>query len=163
MLVTLAKIVYTKSKGGKMATEIVNYINIALAVLGFIGMIASFIFAYVKAKKNGKSISMLSLIEKIPLFVTTAETIFGKGNGRAKLEYVLTQLKMLAMENGLTIDDAKLRADVNSVVLATNYVNVAGSKTNSTEQEQSNKQFENATTISQDDKSIIVDNKMFGE
>lgn len=146
-----------------MATEIVNYINIALAVLGFIGMIASFIFAYVKAKKNGKSISMLSLIEQIPLFVTTAETIFGKGNGKAKLEYVLTQLKMLAMKTGLTVDDAQLRADVNKVVLATNYVNVAGSKTNSTEQEQSNKQFENATTISQDDKSIVVDNKMFGE
>lgn len=163
MLVTLVKIVYTKAKEGKMSNDIVNYINIGLAILGFISMIISFVIAYIKAKKNGNSLSMIALIEKIPLFVTTAETIFGKGNGRAKLEYVLTQLKMLAMNNGIIVDEEKLRNDVNSVVLATNYVNVAGSKSISNNQEKVNTPTENAVTISQDDKSNDNDYKMFGE
>lgn len=151
-----------------MVNDIVNYINIGLAVVGCISTIISLIVAYVKSVRNGNSMKFISLIEKIPLFVTTAENVFGSGNGAMKLEYVLTQLKMLAIQNGLIVDEEKLRNEVNNVVLATNYVNVGGSKTNTTKhdlQDESNieQSNQNDNTICKDDSNSIVDNKIFGE
>lgn len=106
---------------------IVDWINTALVVLSILATIGSLIVAMIKAKKSGKTINMLALIEKIPSLVTVAETIFGKGNGVAKLQYVVTQLKMIAMQNGIIVEDEELTRQVNNVVLATKYVNVGGS------------------------------------
>lgn len=151
-----------------MSNDIVNYINVGLAVAGCVSTIISLIVAYVKARRNGNSMKFISLIEKIPLFVTTAENLFGKGNGTIKLEYVLTQLKMLAMQNGLIVDEEKLRNEVNNVVLATNYVNVDGSKTNTNNQEQQDESIIVQSKLNDNpyckvDTNSVVDNKIFGE
>lgn len=150
-----------------MTNDIVNYINVGLAIAGCISTIISLIVAYVKARRNGNSMKFISLIEKIPLFVTTAENLFGKGNGTIKLEYVLTQLKMLAMQNGLIVDEDKLRDEVNNVVLATNYVNVSRNESNATNQLQDETIIEqpkqNDCTINKIDTNSDINNKIFGE
>lgn len=69
-----------------------------LTILSIVATIISIIIALIKAKTNGNNKGMLAIIEKIPSLVTTAESLFGKGKGTAKLDYVLTQLRLYALQ-----------------------------------------------------------------
>ena len=59
----------------------------------------------------------------IPNLVVQAETLFGKGNGTAKLNYVLTELRVYALENHISVSNEELKVHIESVVSATNQVN----------------------------------------
>ena len=50
--------------------------------------------------------------------------MFGKGNGVAKLNYVLTKLRIYALEHNVKANTEELTAQVNSVVATTKTVNV---------------------------------------
>lgn len=93
-------------------------------IVSVIITIASLVIAFIKAKKNGNSKGMLAIVEAIPSLVTNAEALFGKGNGQAKLDYVLTQLRLFALQNNIKVDVNELTAQVNSVVATTKEVNV---------------------------------------
>lgn len=95
-----------------------------LTILSIIATIISIVIALIKAKTSGNNKGMIAIIEKIPSLVTTAESLFGKGKGTAKLDYVLTQLRLYALQNDIKIDVEDLTAQVNSVVATTNNVNV---------------------------------------
>lgn len=96
-----------------------------LTILSLIATIISVIIAFIKAKKTGNSKGMLAILEKIPSLVITAESLYGSGKGSAKLDYVLTQLRLYALQNNIKVDVEDLTAQINSVVETTKNVNVS--------------------------------------
>lgn len=81
-------------------------------------------------KKNSKAIS--DLLGKIPTLVQQAESVFGAGHGADKMQWVLTQLRLLAIESHAKITQEELKNEVENVVQATKNVNAT--KVETTEQ-----------------------------
>ena len=79
-------------------------IKYGVMILSIIATIASLIIAWVKAKHSGNTKGLLSIVERIPSLVTTAESLFGSGKGSAKLDYVLTQLRLYALQQNVKVD-----------------------------------------------------------
>lgn len=108
------------------ACDIIKYVclavSIALAVI-------SWIVAFVKAKRTGNKQGILDLFEQIPKLVEKAEMLFGSGTGTAKLNYVLTELRLFAFENHIKVDKEQLEQQVENVVDATKNVNVTATQT----------------------------------
>lgn len=100
-------------------------LDYGLLILSVLITIVSLISYFVKAKKSGNNTGMLALLQKIPSLVTTAESLYGSGKGTAKLDYVLTQLRLYALQNGIKTDIEDLTAQINSVVETTNNVNTS--------------------------------------
>lgn len=127
-------------------------IKYGLMILSIVATIASLIVAWVKAKRTGNTKSLLSIVERIPSLVTTAESLFGSGKGSAKLDYVLTQLRLYALQQNVKVDVEDLTAQINSVVDATKNVNVVVTEKPSTAEEhtESRADADNSTTINQD-------------
>lgn len=98
--------------------------NYGVMILSIVTTIASLILAVVKAKRTGNTKGLLAIVERIPSLVTTAESLFGSGRGSAKLDYVLTQLRLYALQQNVKVDVEDLTAQINSVVDATKNVNV---------------------------------------
>ena len=104
-------------------------VKYGVMILSIIATIASLIIAWVKVKRTGNTNGLLSIVERIPSLVTTAESLFGSGKGSAKLDYVLTQLRLYALQQDVKVDVEDLTAQINSVVDATKNVNVNVVKT----------------------------------
>ena len=112
------------------AMSFVDFIvKYGIMILSIIATIASLIIAWVKAKHTGNTKGLLAIVERIPSLVTTAESLFGSGKGSAKLDYVLTQLRLYALQQNVKVDVEDLTAQINSVVDATKNVNVNVVKT----------------------------------
>ena len=132
---------------------IVKYV---VMILSIIATIASLILAWVKAKRSGDTKGLLAIVERIPSLVTTAESLFGSGKGSAKLDYVLTQLRLYALQQNVKVDVEDLTAQINSVVDATKNVNVVVTEKPRTA-EASNEGgacTDNSTAINQDNINI---------
>lgn len=131
-------------------------IKYGVMILSIIATISSLIIAWIKAKRIGNTKGLLSLVERIPSLVTTAESLFGSGKGSAKLDYVLTQLRLYALQQNVKVDVENLTAQINSVVDATNNVNVVKTETpSSTETPSENRaDADNSKAINQD--NIII-------
>ena len=99
-------------------------VKYGIMILSIIATIASLIIAWVKAKHTGNTKGLLAIVERIPSLVTTAESLFGSGKGSAKLDYVLTQLRLYALQQNVKVNVEDLTAQINSVVDATKNVNV---------------------------------------
>lgn len=100
-------------------------VSYGITILSVIATVLSLILAYLKAKKTGNAKGVVSILEKIPSLVTTAESLFGDKKGSAKLDYVLTQIRLYALQNNIKVDVNDLTAQINSVVETTNNVNVS--------------------------------------
>lgn len=94
-----------------------------VTILSLVALVVSLIITIVKAKKNGNIKGILDLVSLIPNLVVQAESLFGKGNGTAKLNYVLTELRVYALEHNISVTNDELKIQVESVVSATNQVN----------------------------------------
>lgn len=99
-------------------------VDYGLTILSAIATVISLIFALIKARKSNNSKAMVQIFAKIPELVTQAETIFGNGNGQAKFNYVLTELRVFAIEKGITLDISETTQQIESVVATTKNVNV---------------------------------------
>ena len=132
---------------------IVKYIVPALSI---IVTIASLIIAWVRAKHTDNTKGLLAILERIPSLVTTAESLFGSGKGSAKLDYVLTQLRLYALQQNVKVDVEDLTAQINSVVDATKNVNVVVAEKPSTAEasNESGACTGNSTAINQDNINI---------
>lgn len=127
-------------------------VKYGIMILPIIATIASLIIAVVKAKRTGHTKGLLAIVERIPGLVTTAESLFGSGKGSAKLDYVLTQLRLYALQQNVKVDVEDLTAQINSVVDTTKNVNVVKTETpNPTETNtESRADAENSQAITQD-------------
>lgn len=109
-------------------SEILSWVIFAISFLS--GVLATLI-PYIKnanaKKKLEKTVQALSgfetIISKIQPLVVKAEQ-FASYSGVEKKEYVMTQLKIFALENSLTFDEDTISAKVEEVVATTNQVNV---------------------------------------
>ena len=97
-----------------------DIITLALILIG----IASALIAYIKAKKSGNTAGQVEILNKIPELVIKAEQLFGAGNGSAKLQYVMNELRIFALERRIKVDNATLENSVNTMVNVSNNVNV---------------------------------------
>ena len=104
-------------------------VKYGVMILSIIATIASMIIAVIKAKRSGHTKGLLAIVERIPSLVTTAESLFGSGKGSAKLDYVLTQLRLYALQQNVKVDVEDLTAQINSVVDTTKNVNVVKTET----------------------------------
>lgn len=95
--------------------------------------IASLIVALVQARKTGNKKGLLNLTKLIPTLVAEAEQMFGEGNGVSKLNYVLTKLRIYALENNVKVNEDELTQQVNNVVATTKVVNVGNIPTENTQ------------------------------
>ena len=127
-------------------------VKYGIMILSIIATIASLIIAGVKAKSIGNTKGLLAIVERIPSLVTTAESLFGSGKGSAKLDYVLTQLRLYALQQNVRVDVEDLTAQINSVVDTTKNVNVVKAEVpNQTETNtESRADAENSPAINQD-------------
>lgn len=127
-------------------------IKYGVMILSIIATIASLIIAWVKAKRTGNTKGLLSIVELIPSLVTIAENLYGSGRGSAKLDYVLTQLRLYALQQNVKVDVEDLTAQINNVVDATKNVNVVKTETpNPTKTiTESRADAENSSAITQD-------------
>lgn len=82
---------------------------IAIAVASVISNIITLI------KKNKKS-TALSILASVPNYVAQAEQIFGKGNGQAKLQWVLTKIQIDAVRANLKISDEEVTEKVEEIL-----------------------------------------------
>ena len=131
-------------------------IKYVVMILSIIATIASLVLAWVKVKRTGNTKGLLSIVERIPSLVTTAESLFGSGRGSAKLDYVLTQLRLYALQQNVKVDVEDLTAQINSVVDATKNVNVVVTEKPSTAEasNESGACTGNSTAINQDNINI---------
>lgn len=131
-------------------------IKYVVMILSIIATIASLIIAWVKAKRTGNTKGLLAIVERIPSLVTTAESLFGSGKGSAKLDYVLTQLRLYALQQNVKVDVEDLTAQINSVVDATKNVNVVVTEKPRTAEasNESRADAENSQAITQDNINI---------
>ena len=139
------------------AMSFVDFIvKYGIMILSIIATIASLIIAWVKAKRTGNTKGLLSIVERIPSLVTTAESLFGSGKGSAKLDYVLTQLRLYALQQNVKVDVEDLTAQINSVVDATKNVNVVVTEKPRTAEasNESGACTDNSTAINQDNINI---------
>lgn len=107
--------------------EIVKYI---LYAVGIVLAIASYIVAYVKAKKSNDMQKLQVLEEYLYDLVISAEKTFGSGTGEIKLDNVLTKATLYSLQNNIKISQEALKNKINKIVDTTNNVNVG--KTQST-------------------------------
>lgn len=101
-----------------LVEQIITYSLLGLSVLS---TAISIVVAVIKARKSGKGLQALDLFKQIPELVRKAESMFGAGNGVAKLEWVMTQIRLLAMESNVTISCEEIQQAVDSEVRTLNY------------------------------------------
>lgn len=95
-------------------------------------------------KRNAKAVA--DVLANIPDLITKAESVFGKGRGADKLQWVLTQLRLIAMERKASVSQEELTAEIEKVVEATKNVNT-------------DKPIQSNTVVATDSTSVAVDNE----
>ena len=156
MLVYLQILLYNNTKEVYAMSFVDFIVKYVVMILSIIATIASLIIAWVKAKRTGNTKGLLAIVERIPSLVTTAESLFGSGKGSAKLDYVLTQLRLYALQQNVKVDVEDLTAQINSVVDATKNVNVVVTEKPRTAEasNESGACTDNSTAINQDNINI---------
>lgn len=83
----------------------------------------SFIFFRLKNKElkkvdsvKDKIIDKSIIFQRIPEFISEAEDLFGSGNGKAKLAYVLNKLNISFLENGLVFDKTAATEQIENIL-----------------------------------------------
>lgn len=103
---------------------IIKIIEIVVSILTAIVSVCTILTIVIKWLKNGKLKKVLELFKLIPALVKEAENMFGKGNGENKFKWVMTQLKIKALETNTKVSEEELTEQIENVVDATNNVNV---------------------------------------
>ena len=111
--------------------EYIDLISVACSILVSVITIGISVYKVIKnGKKNDKTNKLLDLISAIPSLVIKAEEIYGVGKGAAKLDYVLTKLKLQAVTMSVEVSDEFLTHEIENIVQATKTVNTKDSNTN---------------------------------
>lgn len=92
-----------------MIGGIATYVSIGITV---IAVVVNIIILLSKNKKN----TVLSIFSKIANYVSEAESIFGAGNGQAKLNWVLTKVQIDAVKANVKIEDEAIINQVENVL-----------------------------------------------
>lgn len=109
-------------------SDILSYVIFGISFL--LGLVTTLVpyLKTAKAKKNAeKLVKALSgfelIVEQIQPYVVKAEQ-FRNFSGPERKEWVMTQLKLLALEHSIVFDEVAISEKVEEVVATTNKVNV---------------------------------------
>lgn len=106
--------------------EYVNLISVLCSILVSVITIGISVYKVIKnGKHSNNTAKLLDLISSIPELVVKAEDIYGAGKGAAKLDYVLTKLKLQAVTMAIDVSDEVLTNEIENIVNATKSVNTA--------------------------------------
>lgn len=90
-------------------------------LISIIISVVSLVLTFIKARKAGNTKKQLELYSQIPNLVREAELMFiGEKQGLSRLNYVLTKLRVYALENNISIDTIKLEQQVENEVKTLN-------------------------------------------
>ena len=81
--------------------------------------IAGFIIAVVQAvktKNKSKLVELAKIVQKIPIYIEQAEQVLGAGTGKAKLQYVLNQLKVDCTMANIEYDEQGLTTEIENIL-----------------------------------------------
>lgn len=92
-------------------SQMYTYIKYGGAILSFIGFVISSIMWLFQRRKQGKSLKLIDVYQKvmeIPNLVAEAEEIYpGQGLGSLKMQYVLNKLEISCVKSGIDYDSFK--------------------------------------------------------
>lgn len=91
----------------------IDVIGLVLSGVVAVGSIVASIFTTSKKNKKARTLEILANVTD---YVKQAETIFGTGNGTAKLQWVLTKVQIDCVKNNLKITDAEISNEVEKVL-----------------------------------------------
>ena len=111
-------------------TEYIDLISVLCSILVSVLTIGISVYKVVKNGRHSERTSkLLDLIGAIPALVIRAEEIYGSnGKGSAKLDYVLTKLKLQAVTMAVDVSDELLTKEIENIVSATKQVNTVKSQ-----------------------------------
>lgn len=86
--------------------------------LGVIILVESIIIPLINGKcsQKEKSISLLSIIEKLPTYINEAEAMLGSKTGVAKLEIVKNKVRLICLENKISYDDCLISKAIEDIL-----------------------------------------------
>lgn len=93
-----------------------NWYDILMALI----TLGSIIAIIVSRLKSGNVKGVKDLFKVLPSLIDEAEKLFGRGNGAKKLNYVLTQIKLIALEKNIKVNMTEFENQVNEIVTAKN-------------------------------------------
>lgn len=93
-----------------------NWYSIVSIIVAIVGLV----IGWLNSSKTRKTKLVNAVYIKIPSLVRQANVIFGKGNGIAKFNYVLTELKAYAMELDTKVDIEDLTTRIEDEVKTLN-------------------------------------------
>lgn len=91
----------------------IDVIGLVLSGVVAVGSIVTSIFTTNKKNKKARTLEILANVTD---YVKQAETIFGTGNGTAKLQWVLTKVQIDCVKNNLKITDEEISNEVEKVL-----------------------------------------------
>lgn len=90
---------------------------ISLCVLG-ISTLISLITTIMQKVKAGKLNEVNNILSNIAVYVAESESIFGAGNGNAKLQYVMNKVKIDCLQRDVEMSDEDIITQIESVLSA---------------------------------------------
>lgn len=115
-----------------------NVLGVVIGVLTILGIAIGVLSVVLKRRNNGKATPVtevldvastiidhsLDMVKRVPDLVVKAEEMFGPGKGANKLDYVLTQLQLYALQNKTEYNEPELKDYIEKVIYTTKTVNV---------------------------------------
>ena len=78
--------------------------------------LASIALSLIKTIKAKKTAKVLSLWDKVPVYITQAEQIFGAKTGLAKLEFVLSKVQTDCVKLNLDVSDEEIKSHIEEIL-----------------------------------------------
>lgn len=90
-----------------------DVISIIVSSIITVGSIVASLFATSAKNKKARALEILGTVAD---YVKQAETLFGSGNGTAKLQWVLTKVQIDCVKNNVKISDETINNEVERVL-----------------------------------------------
>lgn len=91
----------------------IDVIYLGLSCVVAIASIVTSVFTTTNKKKKTR---VLAVLANVVTYVQQAEQIFGNGNGKAKLQWVLTKVQIDCFANKVTISDDEIVKEIDKVL-----------------------------------------------
>ena len=88
---------------------------ISCCVSAFVSVV-TIIANLIALRKKGKKATINAILANIASYVSQAESIFGKGCGPAKLQWVLTKVQIDCVQANVKIDEAVVKSEVENIL-----------------------------------------------
>ena len=101
-----------------------KWLEIVIYVVSVIIGLITLLFPSLKISKNKSKVEKwLKITKEIPELVIKAEQEYGSGHGKSKFRYVMTEIKLRCLEEGLRINEDEISSLIEDAVKVSKEVN----------------------------------------